>query len=88
MRRTLLSLSRTYSPAFIARSNRRVHRQSGLRPLLSQLEDRTLLSTLTSASDISGDWDNPAMWTGDVVPGAVFCRRGPRLRWVRADGRQ
>jgi hypothetical protein len=34
------------------------------------LEERTLLSTITWASDVSGDWDNPAMWTGGAVPGA------------------
>ena len=36
---------------------------------MSQLEERTLLSTITWASDVSGDWDNPSMWTGGVVPG-------------------
>jgi hypothetical protein len=41
------------------------------RPGASQLEDRTLLSTtpITWANDVSGDWDNPAMWTGGAVPG-------------------
>ncbi len=39
------------------------------RPALSRLEERTLLSTVTWASDVSGDWDNPAMWTGGAVPG-------------------
>jgi hypothetical protein len=41
-----------------------------LRPVVSRLEERTLLSTITWAADVSGDWDNAAMWTGGVVPGA------------------
>jgi hypothetical protein len=28
-----------------------------------------LLSTITWASNVSGDWDNPAMWIGGAVPG-------------------
>ena len=34
------------------------------RPAVIGLEDRTLLSTITWASDVSGDWDNASMWTG------------------------
>ena len=34
------------------------------RPAVIRLEGRTLLSTITWASDVSGDWDNPSMWTG------------------------
>jgi hypothetical protein len=45
-----------------------VHRRV-FRPAASRLEDRTLLATVTWASDVSGDWDNPAMWTGGAVPG-------------------
>jgi len=52
----------------IASVRRRVRRR-GLQPAVSRLEERTLLSTITWASDVSGDWDNPSMWTGDVVPG-------------------
>ena len=33
------------------------------------LEPRVLLSTIAWAADVSGDWDNPAMWTGGAVPG-------------------
>ena len=40
------------------------------RPGVNRLEARTLLSTITWASDVSGDWDNPSMWTGGAVPGA------------------
>jgi hypothetical protein len=29
-----------------------------------------LLSTITWASDVSGDWDNASMWTGGGVPGS------------------
>jgi PKD domain len=39
------------------------------RPAAFRLEERTLLSTVTWASDVSGDWDNPSMWTGGAVPG-------------------
>ena len=35
----------------------------------SCVEERTLLSTIPWAADVSGDWDNPSMWTGGVVPG-------------------
>ena len=35
-----------------------------------RVEERTLLSTITWASDVSGDWENPAMWTGGAVPGS------------------
>ena len=45
-----------------------VHRRV-FRPELGWLEARTLLSTISWASDVSGDWDNPAMWTGGAVPG-------------------
>ena len=38
-------------------------------PCSGRLEDRTLLATVTWASDVSGDWDNPSMWTGGAVPG-------------------
>ena len=41
------------------------------RPALSRLEERTLLATVTWASDVSGDWDNQSMWSGDAVPGAA-----------------
>jgi hypothetical protein len=34
-----------------------------------RVEERTLLSTITWANDVSGDWDNPSMWTGGAVPG-------------------
>ena len=47
-----------------------VHRRV-LRPAVSLLETRTLLSTITWASDVSGDWDKPAMWTGSAVPGST-----------------
>ena len=40
-----------------------------LQPAVSVLESRTLLSTITWASEVSGDWDNPAMWSGGAVPG-------------------
>jgi hypothetical protein len=33
-----------------------------------RVEERTLLSMITWANDVSGDWDNPAMW-GGAVPG-------------------
>ncbi len=59
MRRKLRRSPRTSSPVL----------RRGFRPALSQLEARTLLSTITWASDVSGDWDNPAMWTGGAVPG-------------------
>jgi hypothetical protein len=60
MRRKLRRSLRTSSPVL-----RRV-----FRPAVTRLEMRTLLSTITWASDVSGDWDNPAMWTGGVLPGA------------------
>src|SRR5262249_5621731 len=44
-------------------------RRHTLRPRLDSLEERALLSTITWAADVSGDWDNPAMWTGGVLPG-------------------
>ncbi len=59
MRRRLRPSPRSSSPA--------LHR--ACRPVISQLEERTLLSTVTWASDVSGDWDNPSMWTGGAVPG-------------------
>ena len=59
MRRKLRRSLRTSSPVL-----RRV-----FRPAVSRLEERTLLSTITWASDVSGDWDNPSMWTGGGVPG-------------------
>ncbi len=58
------------------RTSRRSTRKSfpvlarAYRPLLSRLEERRLLATVTWASDVSGDWDNPAMWMGGVVPGS------------------
>ena len=60
MRRRRTRPSRTSSPVF----------RDAFRPAPLWLEDRTLLSTIAWASDISGDWDNPSMWSGDVVPGA------------------
>ncbi len=47
---------------------RRSHPRS-FRPLVTDLEHRTLLSTITWANDASGDWDDPSMWSGDAVPG-------------------
>ncbi len=63
MRRTSQPSSRTSFPM-----HRRIFRP-GLRPVVSLLEDRTLLSTITWASDASGNWDDRSMWTGDIVPG-------------------
>jgi Bacterial Ig-like domain (group 3) len=41
-----------------------------VRLVCEAMESRTLLSTMiTWASDVSGDWDDSAMWTGDAVPG-------------------
>ena len=51
------------SPRNVSSVRRRV-----FRPVLGWLEARTLLSTITWASDVSGDWDNPSMWSGGVVP--------------------
>ncbi len=58
MRRKIHRSPRNVSP---------VHRRV-FRPVLGWLEARTLLSTITWASDVSGDWDDPAMW-GGAVPG-------------------
>jgi hypothetical protein len=71
------TLTGTFSPgeAPMRRKLRRSSRKSSpvlrraCRPLLSRLEERTLLATVTWASDVSGDWDSPAMWTGGAVPG-------------------
>src|SRR6516165_7375135 len=62
MRRKIHRSSRTSSPVL----------RRAFRPGANRLEDRTLLSTtpITWANDVSGDWDNPAMWTGGAVPGA------------------
>ena len=62
MRRKIHRSSRTSSPVL----------RRAFRPGANRLEDRTLLSTtpITWANDVSGDWDNPAMWTGGVVPGS------------------
>ncbi len=59
MRRKIRRSPRTSSP--VPRRN--------FRPVLTSLEPRTLLSTITWASDVSGDWDDPAMWSGGNVPG-------------------
>ncbi len=40
-----------------------------LRPLLSRLEDRTLLATVTWINLAGGDWDTPSNWSSDAVPG-------------------
>jgi len=69
MRRTSSRPPRTSISPLIARARQRVHGRRGFRPALSWLEDRTLLATVTWASGVSGDWDNPAMWTGGAVPG-------------------
>jgi hypothetical protein len=37
--------------------------------MVSRLEHRALLSTITWAGDVRGDWDAASMWTGGVVPG-------------------
>jgi hypothetical protein len=59
MRRKLRRSSHNSSPVL-----RRV-----FRTLVSQLEDRTLLATVTWAGDVRGDWDDAAMWTGGAIPG-------------------
>ncbi len=43
---------------------RRTHR-----PVVSQLEDRALLSTVTWISSSGGDWDTPSNWSTGAVPG-------------------
>ena len=68
MPRTIRRSPRTLFPALNASLPRRGIRR-GFRPALSQLEDRALLATITWANDVSGDWDNPSMWTGGALPG-------------------
>src|SRR5262249_2289547 len=54
---------------------RRQNRDGGMarrraQPVVFVLETRALLATTIGwASDVSGDWDNPLMWTGGAVPG-------------------
>jgi hypothetical protein len=50
------------------------------RPLLETLEDRTVLSTFTWLSPVSGDWDNPANWAGGQVPGVTGMAGVPDTR--------
>jgi hypothetical protein len=58
-------------PARTARRSAHPRGRTTARLAVERMEQRTLLSTtpITWASDVSGDWDNPAMWTGGVVPG-------------------
>ncbi len=44
-------------------------RRRVFRPLLSRLEDRTLLATVTWINPAGGDWDTPSNWSSDAVPG-------------------
>ena len=68
MRRKSSRSPHTSTTAVIAPLPPRVVRR-GFWPAPSQLENRTLLATVAWASDVSGDWDNPSMWTGGAVPG-------------------
>jgi hypothetical protein len=44
-------------------------RRRVFRPLLSQLEDRTLLATVTWINPAGGDWDTAANWSSGALPG-------------------
>jgi hypothetical protein len=60
------------SSSFRRRRDRRRRSSSAFRRFQfnwERVEERTLLSTISWAADVSGDWDNPAMW-GGAVPGS------------------
>ena len=69
MRRTLPRSSRTSFPALKSPTTRRLNRRSGFRPALSQLEQRTLLASVTWINPAGGDWDTPANWSTGALPG-------------------
>ncbi len=41
-----------------------------VKPVCERLESRVMLSTVTWTAPGSGQWSNPANWSGDSVPGA------------------
>jgi Bacterial Ig-like domain (group 3) len=59
MRRRRPRSVRTASPVF----------RRGFRPALSQLEQRTLLASVTWINPDGGDWDTPSNWSTGALPG-------------------
>ncbi len=68
MRRTSHRSPRTSITALIAAVPRRANRRSGFRPVLSQLEHRTLLATMMWANPAGGDWDTASNWVNAADP--------------------
>ena len=71
MRQTSRRMPRTLIPTFIAPAPGRANRYGGLRPILSRLEDRTLLAIVTWTNSAGGDWDTPSNWSTGAVPAIV-----------------
>ncbi len=70
MRRTPIRSDRVSFSILAVFSSRRT-RGRRFRATVDRLEDRTLLSTVTWINPSGGDWDDPSMWSGGVVPGAA-----------------